>query len=114
MTKEQAIALARARLALQKQPQVAPEQPAEPPKPSPVLQQEPTPEMVDPDTMMIQADPSVSSDPSQAKAMVRNFLQGATFATADEMEAGLRSLFGDQSYAQNLELIRNEMKFYLN
>ena len=112
MTKEQAIALARARLALQKQPQVTPEQPAEPPKPSPVLQQEPTPEMVDPDTMMMQADPSVSSDPAQAKAMVRNFLQGATFATADEMEAGLRSLFGDQSYAQNLDLIRNEMKTY--
>lgn len=112
MTKEQAIALARARLALQKQPQVTPEQPAEPPKPSPVLQQEPTPEMVDPDTMMMQADPSVSSDPAQAKAMVRNFLQGATFATADEMEAGLRSLFGDQSYAQNLDLIRNEMRTY--
>lgn len=46
------------------------------------------------------------------RATVRNVLQGATFNTADEIEAAFRSAFGDETYDENIDLIRNEMKAY--
>jgi len=42
--------------------------------------------------------------------MARAVLQGLSFGTADEAEAALRSLMGDETYAENLSDIRSEIK----
>ena len=43
--------------------------------------------------------------------MIRNVAQGATFAFSDEIEALVKSAFGD-NYEQELNTIRQEMKAY--
>jgi phosphoglycolate phosphatase-like HAD superfamily hydrolase len=108
VTKEQAIALARARLALKKQQQVTPEQSQEPQRPQVQYSQEPyvEPEMADP---LMVSEAGIQDSPEARRAAIRNVLQGATFGTADEAEAALRSAFGDQTYAENIDLIRQEM-----
>lgn len=108
MTKEQAVALARARLALKKQQQQAiPEQP----KPQIPYVQEPyvEPEMADALTV---SDVGVEAQPTATRDTIRNVLQGMSFGTSDEAEAALRATFGDQSYAQNIDSIRAEMRTY--
>ena len=45
-----------------------------------------------------------------AKQLTRQIGQGATFGYGDELEAGVRSLFGDKNYDQNLANIRAGMK----
>ena len=45
-------------------------------------------------------------------ASVRNVAQGLTFGGADEIEAGVASLFSDAKYSEELDAIRNEMKQY--
>jgi len=45
-----------------------------------------------------------------AKQLTRQLGQGATFGYGDELEAGVRSLFGDRNYDQNLANIRAGMK----
>ena len=47
-----------------------------------------------------------------ATGALRNLAQGATYAFADEAEAGIRSLFGDTSYGEELDKIRAEMDEY--
>jgi len=42
--------------------------------------------------------------------MARAVLQGLSFGTADEAEAALRSLMGDETYAENISQIRGEIK----
>lgn len=42
--------------------------------------------------------------------MARAVLQGLSFGTADEAEAALRTLMGDETYADNLSDIRSEIK----
>ena len=42
--------------------------------------------------------------------MARAVLQGLSFGTADEAEAALRSLMGDETYSENLSDIRSEIK----
>lgn len=108
MTKEQAVALARARLALKKQQQQAiPEQP----KTQVQYTQEPyvEPEMTDALTV---SDLGVQAQPTATRDTIRNVLQGVSFGTADEAEAALRSAFGDQTYAENIDTIRAEMSAY--
>lgn len=86
--------------------------PAEQPQAPPIqYTQEPyvEPEMADPLTV---SDTGVQSSPEATKATIRNVLQGVSFGTADEAEAALRSAFGEQTYGQNIEQIRSEMKAY--
>lgn len=114
MTKEQqrALALARARKRkAEAQAQATPQAPQEAPKPQVQYTQEPyvEPEMADP---LMVSDVGVESSPEDARATIRNVLQGVSFGTADEAEAALRSAFGDQGYQQNLDVIRQEMKAY--
>jgi len=42
--------------------------------------------------------------------LARTFFQGLSFGFGDELEALTRSVFGDQQYNENLELIRSEIK----
>jgi hypothetical protein len=63
------------------------------------------------DALMV-SETGVKTSPQAAKATIRNVLQGVSFGTADEAEAALRSAFGEQTYAQNIEQIRAEMKSY--
>ena len=42
--------------------------------------------------------------------MARAVLQGLSFGTADEAEAALRSLMGDETYSENISQIRGEIK----
>ena len=67
------------------------------------------PEMADPLTV---SDTGVESSQKDIRATVRNVMQGVSFGTADELEAALRSAFGDQTYAENIAMIRDEMKTY--
>lgn len=63
-----------------------------------------------------QVDPFAMSEggleTGSSKAAIRNFFQGMTFNTADEMEAAFRSTFGDKTYEENIDMIRAEMKAY--
>lgn len=108
MTKEQALAVARARLALKNRQ--APPQAA--PKAQPQPQQPQLPPMEDPqlsrDALTV-SEAGIQDSPEARRAAVRNVLQGITFGTADEAEAALRSALGDQTYEQNIGLIRQEM-----
>ena len=40
----------------------------------------------------------------------RQFAQGLSFSSADELEAYLRSIIGDKSYSENLNVIRESLK----
>ena len=40
----------------------------------------------------------------------RQFAQGLSFSSADEIEAYLRSVIGDESYSENLNVIRENLK----
>lgn len=104
---KQALALARARKR-KAEAEVAPEPVTRPP-----LQytQEPyiEPEMDDP---LMVSDTGIESTPDQIRATVRNVMQGVSFGTSDELEAALRSAFGDQTYEENITKIRDEMKTY--
>lgn len=46
--------------------------------------------------------------PSRAEAAVRGAAQGLTFGFSDEMEAGLRSMVGDERYEEALKEVRDE------
>lgn len=108
MTKEQALALARARLALKNRQ--APQQAA--PQAQPQPQQPTLPPMENPQMSMdalTVSEAGIQDSPEARRAAVRNVLQGITFKTADEAEAALRSALGDKTYAENIDLIRQEM-----
>ena len=40
----------------------------------------------------------------------RQFAQGLSFSSSDEIEAFMRSVLGDKSYSDNLDQIRAELK----
>jgi len=112
MTKEQALALARARIAIRKSEQEASQAPAPRPQTLPVTDQVPTqdPQLMQ-DPLMV-SDVGVRTSPEATRASVRNVLQGVTFNTFDEIEAALRTAFGERSYEENVELIRSELEQY--
>jgi len=80
------------------------------PSPPPASMQAPE-ETLDPEALMM-VDSGMRSDPQEVKAVVRNVLQGFTFKSSDEIEAALRSTFGEQGYNDNIATIRQEMKAY--
>jgi hypothetical protein len=113
MTKEQALAIARARLALKKQTQVSPDQPPTPEQPTPQVKYAEGPYTEEPmDDALTVSETGIETSPGAVKATIRNVLQGMSFATADEAEAALRTAFGDKSYDENIDMIRQEMKAY--
>lgn len=112
MTKEQALALARARIAIRKSEQEVDQAPVQRPQTIPTTDKVPTqdPQLMQ-DPLMV-SDVGLETSPEAKKASVRNVLQGVTFNTFDEIEAALRTAFGDRSYDENLELIRGELEQY--
>lgn len=112
MTKEQALALARARIAIRKKSQEAKDQPVLRPQTIQYTDAVPTEDpQMSMDALTV-SDAGVQTSPEATKASVRNVLQGMTFKTADELEAAIRTAFGDKSYSENIDLIRGEMEKY--
>ena len=56
------------------------------------------------------SEPKSDDKKSKIGGMARAVLQGLSFGTADEAEAAFRALMGDQTYAENVKEIRNEIK----
>ena len=56
------------------------------------------------------SSPNVKKKNKKISGMARAVLQGLTFGTADEAEAAFRSLMGDETYAENIDQIRGEIK----
>ena len=56
------------------------------------------------------SEPKSDDKKSKIGGMARAVLQGLSFGTADEAEAAFRSLMGDETYAENVKEIRNEIK----
>ena len=56
------------------------------------------------------SEPKSDDKKSKIGGMARAVLQGLSFGTADEAEAAFRALMGDQTYAENIKEIRNEIK----
>lgn len=98
---EKALAIARARKlqAEAKKPKAIPESAKLPPMEDPQMSM---------DALTV-SEAGIQDSPEARRAAVRNVLQGITFGTADEAEAALRSALGDQTYEQNIDIIRQEM-----
>lgn len=111
MTKEQALAVARARLALKKRQ--GPDQDTQPAQASTAIPEsaklppQPDPQM-DRDALTV-SDVGIQDSPQARRAAIRNVMQGITFGTADEAEAALRSALGNKTYEENIDIIRQEM-----
>lgn len=56
------------------------------------------------------SEPKSDDKKSKIGGMARAVLQGLSFGTADEAEAAFKSLMGDETYAENVKEIRNEIK----
>ena len=56
------------------------------------------------------SEPKSDDKKSKIGGMASAVLQGLSFGTADEAEAAFRALMGDQTYAENVKEIRNEIK----
>ena len=72
----------------------------------------PIPEEPMADPLMV-SDTGVESTEAQRTGAIRSVFQGLSFGTADEAEAFLKSIVGDQSYSENVDQIRSEMKQYM-
>lgn len=112
MTKEQALALARARIAIRKKSQEAKEEPVLRPKTIQYTDAVPTEDVQLMDDPLMVSDVGVETSPEATRGAVRNVLQGITFKTADELEAALRTAFGSKSYSENINTIRGELEAY--
>lgn len=112
MTKEQAVALARARIAIRKSAQETEQAPTLRPQTLPTTDSIPTQDTQVMDDPLMVSDSGITMSPESMKASVRNVLQGVTFNTFDEIEAAVRTAFGDRSYDENINLIRDELKQY--